>query len=136
MIEVTCNDRLGKKVRVKCKYPFINSYKKTIALVGRFDVRLAQKYNFFTWGQGDEQSEPSHWRGSGVLHWKNLRPRSTDLVKTVNFCSSIQTDFTGKSMGCTFPQKRKILLYSQCHVCGMRQVCGAILESHTCMWLY
>ena len=22
MIEVTCNDRLGKKVRVKCKYPF------------------------------------------------------------------------------------------------------------------
>jgi len=21
MIEVTCNDRLGKKVRVKCKYP-------------------------------------------------------------------------------------------------------------------
>ena len=22
MIEITCNDRLGKKVRVKCKYPF------------------------------------------------------------------------------------------------------------------
>lgn len=22
MIEVVCNDRLGKKVRVKCKYPF------------------------------------------------------------------------------------------------------------------
>jgi len=21
MIEITCNDRLGKKVRVKCKYP-------------------------------------------------------------------------------------------------------------------
>ena len=26
MIEVTCNDRLGKKVRVKCKYPFHNNY--------------------------------------------------------------------------------------------------------------
>lgn len=23
MIEVVCNDRLGKKVRVKCKYPFL-----------------------------------------------------------------------------------------------------------------
>ena len=23
MIEVTCNDRLGKKVRVKCKYPLL-----------------------------------------------------------------------------------------------------------------
>lgn len=22
MIEITCNDRLGKKVRVKCKYPY------------------------------------------------------------------------------------------------------------------
>ena len=25
MIEITCNDRLGKKVRVKCKYPFYKS---------------------------------------------------------------------------------------------------------------
>jgi len=24
MIEVTCNDRLGKKVRVKCKYPLMS----------------------------------------------------------------------------------------------------------------
>ena len=23
MLEVICNDRLGKKVRVKCKYPFL-----------------------------------------------------------------------------------------------------------------
>ena len=27
MIEVTCNDRLGKKVRVKCKYPYYQQEK-------------------------------------------------------------------------------------------------------------
>ena len=29
MLEVTCNDRLGKKVRVKCKYPFDKKTRNT-----------------------------------------------------------------------------------------------------------
>ncbi|TNN49239.1 Ubiquitin-like protein 5 [Liparis tanakae] len=55
MIEVVCNDRLGKKVRVKCKYPFsktvdsedtIGDLKKLIAAQTgtRFDKIVLKKW--------------------------------------------------------------------------------------------
>ena len=57
------------------------------------------------------ESEASHnlEGGLGVIHWKNLRPRSSDLLKKINFCYSIQIDFRGQSaLGCAHsPQKAK-----------------------------
>ena len=38
MIEVTCNDRLGKKVRVKCKYPLLYPSKDVIIFLKSYLV--------------------------------------------------------------------------------------------------
>jgi len=43
MIEVTCNDRLGKKVRVKCKYPLCVS--RELAGWGNYMIMSL----FFVW---------------------------------------------------------------------------------------
>uniref|UniRef100_A0A8U8BX04 Ubiquitin-like protein 5 n=1 Tax=Geospiza parvula TaxID=87175 RepID=A0A8U8BX04_GEOPR len=58
MIEVVCNDRLGKKVRVKCKYPdSIRDLKKLIAAQTgtRWDKIVLKKWSGGggTWGLWD-----------------------------------------------------------------------------------
>ena len=42
MIEITCNDRLGKKVRVKCKYPPSN----TLICMSTGHTRLGSVHEF------------------------------------------------------------------------------------------
>lgn len=43
MIEVTCNDRLGKKVRVKCKYPLPEEF---LTCRGKIDFMFVMHVNF------------------------------------------------------------------------------------------
>ena len=56
---------------------------------------------------GDELSDPEPWRGSRKLPWKKFETTLfaflfliTDFLDkcSLNFCFSIRTDFTGKSM--------------------------------------
>ncbi|XP_031200481.1 ubiquitin-like protein 5 isoform X1 [Mastomys coucha] len=41
MIEVVCNDRLGKKVRVKCKYPPRDDWQSTDDTIGDLKKLIA-----------------------------------------------------------------------------------------------